>query len=163
MCAYFECQRDLPGVVERLFPAEAALLLEHLLDAAAVHVFHRVKVLRFILAAAVIADDVRMPQPAQNGHLAQEAAQQPAVRGHFGSEHLDSHFAAVLEVGGEIDDPHPANAQLPLQFERPDAAFRLGLRLGLLVPLFVQAAPLRHPAVPASNPQHTISPVYQFW
>ena len=55
----FERQGDLPGVADRLFPGEAALLLQHLLDAAAVHEFHRVEVLRLVLAAAVIADDVR--------------------------------------------------------------------------------------------------------
>jgi hypothetical protein len=37
------------------------------------------------------------------------------VLSHVGGEHLAGHVAVELDIAREVDDPHPASAELPLE------------------------------------------------
>ena len=137
----FKCQGDLARLFDRLFPGISSLLLQQLFDAATVHVFHGVEVLRLVLAPAIIADDVVVAELAEDGHFALEAANELLIGRQLRRQHLHGHQPAVFQVCREIHDTHSADAELPFQLERADAALGLALRFDVLAPLFVQAAP----------------------
>ena len=54
-----------------------------------------------------------MVEPRGRADLAQEAIGTQRMR-QLGAEHLERHFAIVLQVAGEIDGGHPADAELAL-------------------------------------------------
>ncbi len=137
----FERQGDLARLFDCLFPGVSPLLLQHLFDAAPVHVFHGVEVLRLVLAPAVIADDVVVAELAENGHFTQEAADELLIGRQLRRQHLHGHQLAVFQVRRQIHDAHSADAELAFQLKRADAALGLALRFDVLAPLLVQAAP----------------------
>ena len=67
------------------------------------------------LADAVDGDDVRVREAGGGARFAHEAFARLGGPRQVGGEHLDGHVAVELDVAGEVDDPHPAAAELPLK------------------------------------------------
>ena len=97
--------------VDRARRVQRRLVLDDLLQRAAVEELHRDVVGAVPLAAVVDADDVLVLEAGGAGGLAAEALDELLVLGEAAVEHLQRDLAPELEVLGAVDVGHPAGAE----------------------------------------------------
>ena len=76
------------------------------------HQLHGQEVPALTLLDRVDADHTRMIEGGEHRRFAAEAVEPFGVRRHFLGQHLESHFAAQLGVGGSVHRPHAARTEL---------------------------------------------------
>ena len=93
---------------------ESPLSLDQAAQVCAAHVPHRDEQIAVDLAGLVDGHDVRVVEPGRELRLADEPAPERRVGRELRGQHLDRDAACEARVFGQVDDAHPAPAQLGL-------------------------------------------------
>ena len=141
--------RDGDGLLDR----KGLLAVEPVAEGLALHVRHDVEEELVSPAGVVQRQDVGVVQLGGDLDFSQEPVRPDGGR-QLGSEHLDGHLPAVLEIVGEVDRGHPPAAELPLDGVAPgeggvEALQLIGLHGRLQTP---KVAPQLRVATPAHLP-----------
>lgn len=108
------CAANLLGDRERLLQRELLLVPEAVPQRLPFHHGHDIVEQPGRFAAVEQGENVGMPELGRGMDLGEEALgahHEAELR----PEHLEGHFATVLEIAGEVHRGHPALAQLPLE------------------------------------------------
>ncbi len=99
---------DLAEQVEGAVRRQRPLAVEQRPQVAAGDQAHRHDQLAVDLARVVDGDDGGVVEPGGEPRLAQEALAEAVAVGELAGDHLQRHRPLEAEVGGAVDDPHPA-------------------------------------------------------
>ncbi len=103
-----ERRRDLAEQLDRFARRQRAVGGYPSLQVAALDQPHRDDQLAVLLAGVVDGDDVGVVEAGGEAGLAQEALAEGLVVGEVAGDHLQRHRSVERQVGGPVDDAHPA-------------------------------------------------------